>query len=258
MSTNNPVLTDVADNGVAVITLNRPAARNAINGALRRGLFDAVDRLDNDPNVRAMVLTGADPAFCAGIDLKALAESESALGSGATDRRLPFEHLTKPLIGAVNGPCVTGGFELALGCDLLIASERAAFADTHVRVGVMPGWGMTVLLPQAIGRRRAHQMSFTGDYIDAERALDWGLVNEVVAHERLLPRTLELASAMAEIEPRNLRAIKAAYRVANNPVDDPMLDAEQANSVAWRSSFDREALARNREAIQQRGRSQRG
>ena len=103
--------------------------------------------------------------------------------------RGPFPRLTKPLIGAINGVAVTGGFELALNCDFLIASEHAKFGDTHTRVGVMPGWGLTVLLPQAIGVRRAREMSFTGNFMSADEALDVGLVNHVVPHAELIPFT---------------------------------------------------------------------
>ena len=163
------------------------------------------------------------------------------------------------MIGAVNGAAVTGGFELALGCDLLIASERARFADTHARVGVMPGWGLTVLLPQANGIRRARQMSFTGNYVDAETALAWGLVNEVVPHASLLARARELAADMVSVPASGLAAIKAAYRAAAAPADDPALAAEARFSRDWaRSAFDPATLAANREAIQARGRAQQG
>ena len=104
-----------------------------------------------------------------------------------------------PRISAINGPSVTGGLELALACDFLIASTEASFADTHARVGVMPGGGLTVILPQWIGIPRARQMSVTGDYVFAPQALDWGLVNEVVAPENLVPRALELARTSATI-----------------------------------------------------------
>jgi enoyl-CoA hydratase len=250
------ILTDVAD-GIAVVTMHRPDARNALNTELRRAVPRTLRELDADPGVRVMVLTGADPAFCAGLDLKELGTSGLSADPDATP--LPFGSLTKPLIGAINGAAVTGGFELALGCDLLIASERARFADTHARVGVMPGWGLTVLLPQAIGIRRARQMSFTGNYVDAATALAWGLVNEVVPHEALLDRARELAVDMASVPESGLAAIKAAYRAASAPVDDPALAAEARYSRDWsRSAFDPATLAANREAIQARGRAQQG
>lgn len=248
------LLTDVAD-GIAVVTMHRPAARNALNAELRREIPRTLRGLDADPEVRVMILTGADPAFCAGLDLKEL--SASGLSSDPDALPLPFGSLTKPLIGAVNGAAVTGGFELALGCDLLVASERASFADTHARVGVMPGWGLTVLLPQAIGIRRARQMSFTGNFVDAATALAWGLVNEVVPHESLLDRARELAADMSSVPAGGLAAIKAAYRAASAPADEPALAAEAAYSRDWtRAAFDPAVLAAEREAIQARGRSQ--
>jgi enoyl-CoA hydratase len=248
------ILTDTAD-GIAVVTMHRPAARNALNTELRQAVPRTLRRLDADPDVRVMILTGSDPAFCAGLDLKEL--SATGLSADPDAIALPFGSLTKPLIGAVNGPAVTGGLELALGCDLLIASERASFADTHARVGVMPGWGLTVLLPQAIGVRRARQMSFTGNYVDAMTALAWGLVNEVVPHASLLDRARELAADMASVPARGLVAIKSAYRAASAPIDGPALAAEAAFSRDWsRAAFDPAALAAARDSIQARGRSQ--
>ena len=135
------LLVDVADR-VATVTLNRPRARNALDRALRQALHRSMRDLDAEDGVDVVVLTGADPAFCAGLDLK-------ELGAGHLDepddqspvRNSPFPAMSKPVIGAVNGAAITGGFEVALRCDLLVASERAAFADTHARVGIMPGWG---------------------------------------------------------------------------------------------------------------------
>jgi enoyl-CoA hydratase len=250
------VRTEIRD-GVAVVTMNRPEARNALNRELRAAVPATLAELDADDGVRVLVLTGADPAFCAGLDLKELSSGGmSAAPDAAAAFSLPFGSLTKPLIGAVNGAAITGGFELALGCDLLIASERARFADTHARVGVMPGWGLTVLLPQAIGIRRARQLSFTGNVLDAATALDWGLVNAVVPHDELMPTVLAMAADMVTIPERNLAAIKAAYRAAWAPVDDPTLTAEARFAGDWIAGFDRDALAANREAIQSRGRSQ--
>ena len=181
------VLVDVTD-GVATITINRPEARNALNRAVRKALPQIVTACEADDAVDVMILTGADPAFSAGVDLKEIGAGAAAgddLRSGPADGpaeaidmggrneegRLPWRGAlpprTKLLIGAVNGVAVTGGFELALGCDFLIASDRARFADTHARVGVMPGWGLTVLLPQRVGVARAREMSVTGNFIDA-------------------------------------------------------------------------------------------
>ena len=145
------LLIEVADR-VATITLNRPQARNALNADLRRSIPKAVLELDEDPDVDVVVITGSDPAFCAGLDLKEIASGKHNLsGSGSDAVNRPLPRIGKPIIGAINGVAVTGGFELALNCDFLVASERARFADTHARVGVQPGWGLTVLLPQAMG-----------------------------------------------------------------------------------------------------------
>jgi enoyl-CoA hydratase/carnithine racemase len=161
------VLYEVSER-IATITLNRPEARNALSSAVLRRLPEVLRQADADPDVDVVILTGADPAFCAGLDLKELGSDGGNLGGGQRGEgngadgnanrdgvRGPFPRMTKPLIGAVNGVAITGGFELALNCDFLVASERAKFGDTHTRVGVMPGWGLTVLLPQAIGVRRA-------------------------------------------------------------------------------------------------------
>src|SRR5580698_7345222 len=202
------VQTDVAD-GVGVITLNRPEARNALSGEVTELLDAAIIELDARDDVGAMILTGADPAFCAGFDLRSLStelrsvQQQRQRGALAHIGLMP-EHDT-PVIGAINGAAVTGGLELAMCCDFLIASERARFADTHARVGVVPGGGMTIRLPQLIGIDRARRMTFTGDFIDAETALAWGLVVEVVPHDSLLARAREMAATIAAIPAEYIR-----------------------------------------------------
>jgi enoyl-CoA hydratase len=140
----------------------------------------------------------------------------------------------------------TGGLELALGCDFLIASERASFGDTHVRVGVLPGGGMTVRLPQAIGLRRAMQMSLTSELVSAARAAEIGLVNEVVAHDALLPRAIELATSIAEADPAIVGALKAMYVDASRETATRGLDIERERSSAW--NIDLGNLAERRDA----------
>ncbi len=191
------VLLEVSER-IATITLNRPAARNALSSEVLKMMPRLMKQADASDDVDVIILTGTDPAFCAGLDLKELGSSGKNLGSGsgadgrpnADGVRGPFPGLTKPLIGAVNGVAITGGFELALNCDFLVASEHAKFGDTHARVGVMPGWGLTVLLPQAIGVRRAREMSMTGNFMLADEALERGLVNHVVPHGDLMAFTL--------------------------------------------------------------------
>jgi enoyl-CoA hydratase len=130
-----------------------------------------MSRVADDPSVRAVVLTGAGTAFCAGLDLRELGKSGANLRlvGPAAGRPRPWRATTKPVIGAVNGPAVTAGLEIALTCDFLIASEQASFGDTHARVGVLPGWGLSYLLPQAVGVRRAREMSLTGRLVGAGR-----------------------------------------------------------------------------------------
>jgi len=251
------------DDQVATVTLNRPDARNALNLELRKALPKAMKELDARDDVAAVVLTGADPAFCAGLDLKELAGGGDALReTGATgeqdpSRRGPFPPMDKPVIGAVNGVAITGGFELALACDFLIASEWARFADTHARVGIMPGWGLTVALPEAIGLRRAKQMSTTGNFLDAETALAWGLVNEVVPHGDLLDRCRQLGRDIAGVDRGAVRRMLQTYD-EGALVDRGRAWALEAEVAArWQGQgLDPAAIEKSRQAVVARGRQQ--
>lgn len=254
------VLVDVADR-VATVTLNRPEARNALNRDLRRAIPQTVRQLDADDGVDVIILTGADPAFCAGLDLKELGSGTHDISASVGDERErqgPLPPTSKPVIGAVNGVAVTGGFELALNCDLLVASERARFADTHARVGVQPGWGLTVLLPQAVGVRRARELSATGNYLDATTALAWGLVNHVVSHENLLPFTRQLAADIVSNDAAGVRAIFRTYRETSETTAADAWRIEARNAGAWlRHGGGRpEEVEKRRAAIQRRGRDQ--
>jgi enoyl-CoA hydratase len=254
------VLVEVYDR-VATVTMNRAEARNAISSELHRQLDDAITSLDGRDDVGCTVLTGADPAFCAGMDLKALATEERSFQQerqrGPVRRSGMVPPHQTPIIGAVNGPTVTGGLELALCCDFLIASERARFADTHARVGVMPGGGMTIRLPQLIGIDRARRMSLTGDYIDAETARDWGLVVEVVPHESLLARARELAATIASIPAEYVRELRRGYDEIGALTGAEAFRAETSWSRAWMEErFDQSRLSTERERIVSRGRQQ--
>lgn len=250
------VLTEV-EKRIGTVILNRPEARNALSSAVIGAVPAAIGHLEERDDVDVLILTGADPAFCAGLDLRELGDSGTNMGAGTTARG-PFPSRTKPLIGAINGVAVTGGFELALCCDLLIASERARFADTHARVGVMPGWGLSVLLPQAIGVRRARELSLTGNYLDAHTAYEWGLVNRVVEHEELMPTVRSLAADIIGNDQPGVRQILRTYdRTSGVSVDDGW-DVEAAMGRAWLkdSGFTPDRVAERRSAIQSRGRSQ--
>lgn len=253
------LLVEVRDK-VALVTLNRPEARNALSPELAAEIPRAVAELDAREDVAAIVLTGADPAFCAGFDLKRLAATGSSKAEGASKAAPPywgpFPPHTTPIIGAVNGPAVTGGFELALGCDFLIASERARFADTHARVGLMPGWGLTIRLPQLIGPARALQMSMTGEFVDGAKAFAWGLVNECVPHEELLPRAMAVAGQIAEIPPVYVAEVRDMYREMAGLEGEAAYAREHARARAWIDDrFDRARLADVRQDIVDRGRT---
>lgn len=246
------VLCDQRDS-IALVTLNRPARRNALSGALLAALRATVADLDTQPGVRAIVLTGADPAFCAGLDLTELGQPDSQLAAAGSGPVLP--PLSTPLIGAINGATVTGGLELALACDFLIASERATFADTHARLGIMPGWGMTSALPEAIGVRRARQLSATGNFIDARTALAWGLVNDVVPHGDLIEVTLGVAADAAANDAAAVRAIFATYR--EQVIAEAAAGIEDRARARWHvAGIDRAEVARRRDGVIERGRSQ--
>jgi enoyl-CoA hydratase len=256
------VLVETSD-GVCTITLNRPEARNALNSALMLESAAAIEAAESDDAVDVIVLTGADPAFCAGLDLRELGDTGANLVGGRGDGTARWTNpiqatweVTKPVIGAVNGPCVTGGFELALGCDFLVASERASFGDTHGRVGVSPGGGMSVFLPMAVGLRKAKEMSLTGNFVDAPEAHRLGLVNHVVPHDELLPTTLRLAADVAANDGPTVRHLKHLYdQNARLPVGDALAH-EQDVFRTYRVDF--AAIEQRRAGIVQRGRSQQG
>ena len=199
--------------GVATIVLDRPAARNALNTALVVALDAALTRAEESPSVRAIVLTGTDPAFCAGLDIKEF-NATGRPPAGASEVILRVAQVSKPTIGAVNGPVMTGGLELALGLDILIASERAEFADTHAKVGILPGGGMTTRLPRAVGQRLAMEMSFTGRVLDPAEALHHGLVTHVVPHDQLRAKAQALGELIATGKPDVLRGLKQLYRTS--------------------------------------------
>ena len=188
--------------GVLTLTFNRPDKMNALNRELRKALYEGLKAAEADDEVGVVILTGAGKAFCAGLDLKELGgetKSESTLQGTVTGGPIveAFDNMTKPVIGAINGVAITGGFEVALACDVLIASTHARFADTHAKIGVLPRWGMSALLPRRIGLARAKEMTLSGRWVEAEEAAAIGLVNRVVPHAELRAATSELAGQIA-------------------------------------------------------------
>ena len=223
-----PVLFDV-ENQIAVITLNRPERRNAINQQLLIHLYNALDAVTTRSDIKVAIITGNGPSFCAGLDLGAIGK-ENLFNPRGDGSDLPdlMGACKKPIIGAVNGHAITGGFELALNCDFIIAAENAQFSDTHARVGIHPGWGMTQLLQQTVGQRRAKQISFACQPIYAHTALAWGLVNEVLPREHLLDRAKTIAAQIVQADPQLLGVIKTLIENRNHSLLDQAFDKERS------------------------------
>ncbi|MFY2861499.1 enoyl-CoA hydratase [Mycobacterium sp. THU-M104] len=234
---------------VRTLTLNRPQSRNALSAALRDGFFGALADAEAEADVDVVIVTGADPVFCAGLDLKELGES-----SALPDISPRWPAMTKPVIGAINGAAVTGGLELALYCDILIASENARFADTHARVGLLPTWGLSVRLPQKVGVGMARRMSMTGDYLSATDALRTGLVTDVVPHEQLLSSARNVAASIVGNNQGAVRALLESYHRIDETQTGPGLWLEAMAARQYRTTG--EDIAANREAVLQRGRAQ--
>jgi len=255
------VLTEIED-AIAIVTLNRPDAMNALSRALRAELAAAMRAVDADDNVRCVILTGAgERAFTAGLDLKELGADTSNLGAANAESAeenpvKAIEQCRKPVIGAINGVAITGGFEVALACDILIASTNARLADTHARVGILPGWGLSQKLSRMIGISRAKELSFSGNFLDAETACAWGLVNRVVAPDALIPAAKALARDIASVEPSIVRTYKRliddGYAL---PFGEAMAHENRISTAANRQVSAEEVEAR-RLAVIERGRGQ--
>src|SRR5689334_15869429 len=249
--TNEDVLLTETTDRVRTLTLNRPEARNALSAALRRRFFTALRDAETDDDVDVIILTGADPVFCAGLDLKELGDSTEL-----PDISPKWPPMTKPVIGAINGAAVTGGLELALYCDILIASEQARFADTHARVGLLPTWGLSVRLPQKVGVGMARRMSLTGDYLSATDALRAGLVTEVVAHDQLLASARQVAASIVGNNQNAVRALLASYHRIDEQQTGAGLWIEAASARQWMQVTTGDDIAASRAAVVERGRTQ--
>jgi len=253
------LIVDKSD-GVATLTMNRPEALNALSRDLGLALTRAFRQIQEDSKIGAVILTGTGRAFCAGLDLKEIGSGTLLHGpdgaSAITDLMKAMAEFDRPIIAGINGAAVTGGFELVLACDVLIASTEARFADTHARVGLLPGWGLTQKLPRLIGIYRAKELSFTGNFLSAEKAEAWGLVNRVVPPEELLPACRALAKDMLTCVPEALREIR---RMIDQGYGMPLAEAlvmETRRSVENAATVAAETVAARRESLQSRGRKQ--
>ena len=244
----------------AILTLRRPDVGNLMNSAMLARMRAAIADGDASEDVDVIVLTGADPEFCVGDDIEEITSADPevrrSINEGVFLSPLVWPPTAKPVIGAINGPAVTGGFELALVCDVLIASTAARFADTHARVGIMPGWGLSQRLSRAIGVSRAKELSLSGNYLDAATACEWGLVNRVVEPEDLMPAALKLAADMASIPAETLSLYKSIIDQGYGLTLEEGLALEQRRSSANNRQVTPEMVEARRAAIMARGRSQ--
>jgi enoyl-CoA hydratase len=209
---------------VLTLTIDRPEAKNALTLAMRQEIEQLAREVDDDDAVDVVVLTAVDPVFSAGADIKEIVALGAALTP--TNPGAALRSIGKPVIAAVNGACVTGGLELVLSCDIVIASERARFADTHARLGALPRWGMSALLPRAVGVAKAKE-------INAQEALRIGLVNHVVPHDELAARTRDLAAAIVAGNQRAVRASIDLYDRGNGLSLDDALALEAEVGGQW-------------------------
>jgi len=206
---------------VGLITLNRPEARNALNDRLLHELMEALEAFDNDGTVGALVVTGSEKAFAAGADIKEMADKNmSEMKDG--DHLAVFGRITsvrKPVIAAVSGWALGGGCELALSCDMIVASETAKFGQPEITIGVIPGAGGTQRLTRSVGKPLAMEMILNNRTLSAQEALQFGLVNRVVATERYLEEALKLAE---EIAARAPSAVRAAKKMINQAYENTL------------------------------------
>jgi enoyl-CoA hydratase len=258
---SEPLVLTETDDGVTLVTLNRPDALNALSRALRSAIVDTFERLGRDRKTEVIILTGAGRAFTAGLDLKELGgetgEGEGTRAVTSDELERAVRDVGRPIIGAINGYAITGGFELALMCDILVASSEARFADTHARVGVVPGWGLSQRLPRLIGINRAKELSLTGNFLDAARAYEWGLVNRVVAPVDLLPTCRALAKDILSTDRATRTEIRRIMDEGWAATLREGLDIEaQASRAHARTELTPEKVAARRADIQKRGRTQ--
>ncbi|WP_296657257.1 crotonase/enoyl-CoA hydratase family protein [Paraburkholderia sp.] len=242
--------------GVVTLTINRPEMRNAISDPdMLHALIAAAERINLDRSVRAVILTGAGTAFSSGGNVKAMRERLASGGHGeSVNTRYHYRdgiqrmvsvlsNLEVPLIAAVNGPAIGAGNDLACICDIRIAADTAVFAESFVKIGIIPGDGGAWLLPRAVGMSRACEMAFTGDAIDAQTALAWGLVSRVVPAEQLLDAARDLARRIARNPGHALRMTKRLMKEGQHARLDTLLELSAGfQSLAHQSADHREAL----------------
>lgn len=238
------------------VTLNRPDIHNAMSHqAMIEELVAACHEANHNPEIRVMILTGAGESFCAGGNIKDMRDRSGMFGGSAAEieqayrdgiQRIPkaLWQVEVPVIAAVNGAAVGAGCDMSMMCDIRIASSRARFAESFVKLGIIPGDGGAWFLPRVVGAARAAQMSLTGEMIDARTALEWGLVNELCSPEDLMPRAQELAEQIAANPPLAVRETKRLLRASSTlPLEDMLVECATAQSRLHHTDDHHEALA---------------
>lgn len=198
------------EDNIAIITFNRPEARNAVNNQVRAEFTAAIAEVEADDDIKVLILTGSGKAFASGVDIKEFSKTTPYHAHNLLRLGERVEKLPKPVIAAVNGFSLGGGNEIALGCDIIIASERAKFGQPELNIGIIPGGGATQRLPRMIGVCRAKELIFTCDIITAEEAFNLGMINRVVPEDQLMPTAKEIAKKIATKSPAALKLAKQA------------------------------------------------
>ena len=244
------------EEAIGYLTLNDVGTRNALSGQEMFSAFEeAVHRINSDLSICVVILTGCGTAFCSGGNLTEMREKTGIFSGTAQEivnqyrtgiQRVPraLWRLDVPLIGAINGPAIGAGCDLACICDIRLASDRARFAESYIKLGIIPGFGGAWLLARAVGYARAAEMAFTGESLDAHAALAAGLVSKVVAHENLMDEAKALAAVIAKNPPQTLRWTKRLLREAQNSTLDLVLELSAAyQGIAHHTADHKEALA---------------
>jgi enoyl-CoA hydratase/carnithine racemase len=244
------------DNGIAVLTLNRPDIRNAISGVeIIEEMEAACGMVNQDMTIKVMILTAVDPAFSSGGNIKDMAEKKGMFAGSPAEvmesyrrniQRIPLavHHVETPTIAAVNGPAIGAGCDLALMCDMRVASEKAKFGETFINIGLIPGDGGAYFLPRAVGMARACELSFTGEIIDASKALKMGLINDMVSHEKLMESAYQLAEKIVSKPAAALRMTKRLlYMGQNNGLKGLLEQSAAYQALCHYSDEHQQALA---------------
>lgn len=257
-----PTLLVERDEQIALVTLNRPEQMNALNAELRVALGETMAELEADSETRAVIITGAGRAFCAGMDLKEIGgggDGETGYDlsvKGQDAMRAGFENFSGPVIAAVNGAAATAGFEMALACDLIFVARGAKFLDTHARVGIVPGWGLSQRLPRLVGLARAKEISLSGNAVTAEQACDWGLANRICEPENLIAEARALAADMCSCVPGVMEQVKTMITEGYSMHLDAAMEYELKEGIESSKKIDSKEIGERRKAVVARGRKQ--